>query len=213
MSNGKKRQLNNDEIAQLRSKNGLPADSHPQSLMELFYKIYKYLNETHTVTMLTTDGSVARTALNIFSGCYKPSDLPELITLLVKDCSASGVFVTYVYKLLCAHPAYKNGNFSISRIGVGSTVQLHEALTKVDAMHKLSVKLGLPSVEGLTIAQAMNVIKREIQNDEGYRIGWQANIAMAFYDEARRSKLGGHNKIHPIANKAADNFLNLLVAQ
>lgn len=52
-------------------------------------------------------------------------------------------------------------------------------------------------------------------NSEGsYYYTWQANIAMAFYDEYRR-EMGDSPKmnvfIHEIANNAAKNFLNLLI--
>ena len=43
-----------------------------------------------------------------------------------------------------------------------------------------------------------------LKTDEGYYIGWKANIAMAFFDEARKN-------LHEIANTAADNFLQLLM--
>lgn len=66
-----------------------------------------------------------------------------------------------------------------------------------------------------TVKDAMDVVTKEIRNDSGYRISWQANIAMAFKDEWQRSANNGGlpctpEQIHEIANKAADNFLNLL---
>lgn len=62
------------------------------------------------------------------------------------------------------------------------------------------------------IAEAMKVVTAEIKNDPGYRIGWQANIAVAFQDEFARQykeRLGDFD-IHDISNKAANNFLNIL---
>jgi len=51
-----------------------------------------------------------------------------------------------------------------------------------------------------------------LKTDEGYYIGWKANIAMAFFDEARRKKAKISRKnLHEIANTAADNFLQLLM--
>lgn len=65
------------------------------------------------------------------------------------------------------------------------------------------------------IKNALEVIAEALRTDEGYRIGWQANIAMAFKDEYARNRLKYKTKqdIHNIANTAADNFLNLLCAQ
>ena len=66
----------------------------------------------------------------------------------------------------------------------------------------------------ITIEQAMNIIRKAIQEDVGYRIGWQANIAMAFRDEYARRRFmseAEHIFIHGVANKAAKNFLDILV--
>lgn len=58
---------------------------------------------------------------------------------------------------------------------------------------------------------ALKLLKEEMK-DEDYRRSWQANIAMAFYDQYfwNEQEYKNHNDIHDIANKAADNFLNLL---
>jgi len=58
------------------------------------------------------------------------------------------------------------------------------------------------------LKNAVEVLREALKTDEGYRIGWQANIAMAFKDEYYRSK--NKEEIHEIANKASDNFLQLL---
>jgi hypothetical protein len=67
----------------------------------------------------------------------------------------------------------------------------------------------------MSIEKEMKVVTDMIQSDQGYRYGWQANIAMAFKDEWQRAADNGGlpctpEQIHEIANKAADNFLNLL---
>ena len=49
-------------------------------------------------------------------------------------------------------------------------------------------------------------IKDAMKEDSGYRYGWQANIAMSFYDEFDEHS----DEIHMKANNAADKFLNLL---
>ena len=53
----------------------------------------------------------------------------------------------------------------------------------------------------------------ELKNDKELYQSWKANIAMAFKDEYSRCKKKYKNKedLHKIANKAAKNFLNLLI--
>ena len=65
------------------------------------------------------------------------------------------------------------------------------------------------------LKEAIDTLVEALQTDEGYRIGWQANIAMSFKDEYSRNKLKYKNRqdIHKIANTASDNFLNMLCAQ
>jgi len=55
---------------------------------------------------------------------------------------------------------------------------------------------------------AVAVLISELKKCEGYRYSWRANIAMAFVDEFDRHHR--HLGVHAIANKAADNFLNML---
>lgn len=66
----------------------------------------------------------------------------------------------------------------------------------------------------ITVAQAIERICEELKNDKGYRIGWEANIAMSFKDQFNVS---GHNHdskaIHEIANKAAAAFLDQLIGK
>lgn len=53
----------------------------------------------------------------------------------------------------------------------------------------------------------------------GYRVGWKANIAMAFVDEMSRYRMASgkttvpRRVIHQIANTAAENFLTALEAK
>lgn len=68
----------------------------------------------------------------------------------------------------------------------------------------------------MTISAAIKTIAKEIREDDGYREGWQANIAMSFYDAFRNSPHGPdvpHEELHEIANRAAKNFLGLLCAE
>lgn len=61
------------------------------------------------------------------------------------------------------------------------------------------------------IADAMSILKEALLTDDDYRLGWQANIAMAFYDEAMRCGIGiSNDELHAISNKAANNFIKLL---
>jgi hypothetical protein len=60
------------------------------------------------------------------------------------------------------------------------------------------------------------MIKKLVENlkkDKGYFFGWQSNIAMAFKDEYARchKKYKSKDDIHKIANKAAIEFLTLLI--
>lgn len=71
----------------------------------------------------------------------------------------------------------------------------------------------------------LSIIERlvgALKSDEGYRISWKANIAMAFVDEMHRDAIKSPNEdnrsylvtpdmLHKIANQAADNFINQLI--
>lgn len=81
----------------------------------------------------------------------------------------------------------------------------------------LSNLLGTPIKNGerVTTKEAVDHLVNQLKSDPGYRISWQANIAMSFKDEWYRSTQRGedpndHVVIHEVANKAADDFLNLL---
>ena len=60
------------------------------------------------------------------------------------------------------------------------------------------------------LSNAINVLVKELNKDEHYRYTWQANIAMDFYDEFRRSKPKNLTETHEVANKAAKEFLHIL---
>lgn len=64
------------------------------------------------------------------------------------------------------------------------------------------------------VKEAVEVLVEALKTDESYRIGWQANIAMAFKDEFTRTnpdlKSTSEYELHIIANQASNNFLNLL---
>ena len=59
-----------------------------------------------------------------------------------------------------------------------------------------------------SLPNAIRVLVKDLTENEGYRMSWQANIAMAFKDESLRNAPDA--PIHDIANNAAINFLKLL---
>lgn len=54
-----------------------------------------------------------------------------------------------------------------------------------------------------------------LRKNAGHYIAWEANIAMAFKDEYHRNTKKYKNKhdVNQIANRAAENFLNLLIRE
>lgn len=67
------------------------------------------------------------------------------------------------------------------------------------------------------LSKALEVVNEVLVTDESYFIAWQANIAMAFKDNAawfKKSNYGKRNvsnsDIHRIANRAADYFIEQL---
>lgn len=64
------------------------------------------------------------------------------------------------------------------------------------------------------LSKAVQILITALKTDESYRVGWQANIAMAFKDEFYRINPDLKNtsdyELHIIANQASNNFLNLL---
>lgn len=65
------------------------------------------------------------------------------------------------------------------------------------------------------IGQAVDILIKELNNDEDYRRSWKDNIAMSFkdyystYNKDKAEPLN-YEDIHIIANKSAENFLNIL---
>lgn len=66
----------------------------------------------------------------------------------------------------------------------------------------------------MTFQQAFKKFSETLRRDKGLYISYQANIAMAYVDNARWCKSrDSYKKSHEIGNKAADYFLNLLLAK
>lgn len=67
------------------------------------------------------------------------------------------------------------------------------------------------------VPYACGIVFKALREQEDYYYAWQANIAMAFYDEflRHREKVGRERMnakdVHTIANQAAKNFLDLLI--
>jgi len=59
------------------------------------------------------------------------------------------------------------------------------------------------------LKRAVDTLRKALMNDPDYFRSWQANIAMAFYDEYRRRP---NADLHFVANEAAIQFLDLLIA-
>lgn len=63
------------------------------------------------------------------------------------------------------------------------------------------------------LQESINILIKHLKEDEGYRISWQANIAMAYKDNENWYKQKTGKKYlnkedkHIIANQAADYFL------
>lgn len=70
----------------------------------------------------------------------------------------------------------------------------------------------------IKIKQAVNTLIETLNNDKDYRRSWNDNIAMSFkyyyavYTKDKTEPLN-YEDIHIIANKASENFLNLLCTQ
>lgn len=66
----------------------------------------------------------------------------------------------------------------------------------------------------MTTKEAIDHLRDVLQKDESYRIGWQANIAMAVKDHwhfnKKRDEETETEYIHRLANGAADAFLEQL---
>ena len=62
--------------------------------------------------------------------------------------------------------------------------------------------------------EAIKKVKSELHKDKELFYAFQANIAMQFVDENRRQgSRDSYKKVHGVANEAAKNFLNLLIAK
>lgn len=71
-------------------------------------------------------------------------------------------------------------------------------------------------IEGWAFKLAVRVLrycfKKDKESHYGYAYSWISNIAMSFYDECRNSKVKiSSQKLHTISNRAARNFIDLLV--
>ena len=65
------------------------------------------------------------------------------------------------------------------------------------------------------VKSAVDILRRALREDSDFYYVYQANIAMAFYDEVLRNdhKYLSHKRLHEISSEAAKNFLNLLIKE
>jgi len=78
--------------------------------------------------------------------------------------------------------------------------------------------LVIKIIENKNMTSIIDELVEELNGDQGYRISWRSNIAMAFFDEYFRYTEHFHSSeiepdkkdIHTIANNAAENFLKQL---
>lgn len=60
------------------------------------------------------------------------------------------------------------------------------------------------------LKDVVKVLTKQIREDEGLYIAYQANIAMAFQDEVERNKIRINKELlHKISNQAAINFIEM----
>lgn len=66
---------------------------------------------------------------------------------------------------------------------------------------------------GVTLERSIQKLGSELKEDPEYFYAWQANIAMAFFDEYRRNnkKYKNRDDLLKISNEAAKNFLSLII--
>lgn len=73
----------------------------------------------------------------------------------------------------------------------------------------------LAKLQNSDIKKAVDILSSRLRSNKKYFETWQANIAMAFYDEYKKTNINDDeewlHRIHTIANTAAENFLNLLI--
>ena len=118
---------------------------------------------------------------------WTKEELETHIEVNLNDSYSAAVVVSVLYEKIYGEKP---------KIGLsGFQVEAIDSLAKV-----------LPEVG---IAEAINILKRELINDESYRMSWQANIAMAFKDKYEEKQMT--ETVHVIANEAADYFLTNLV--
>lgn len=59
----------------------------------------------------------------------------------------------------------------------------------------------------MTTKESVEKLTSELRNDPDFWESYKANIAMAFYDEAKQANWE-YVDLHEVANKAAERFLN-----
>ncbi len=63
----------------------------------------------------------------------------------------------------------------------------------------------------MTTKQAISVLRQALKNDEGYKQGWIANIAVSMQDAYEYANPEDKKDIHKISNDGAKRFIDLLL--
>lgn len=63
------------------------------------------------------------------------------------------------------------------------------------------------------IKKEIDVLRKALKEDEGYKASWIANLSMAFYDEAKQVCCPdcSFSTLKTISNKGAERFLSWLM--
>jgi chromosome segregation ATPase len=87
----------------------------------------------------------------------------------------------------------------------------------MDDNHALALKVSELKNKEITTKEAMDRLREDLSEDKNpgsYYHSWQCNIAMSFFDVCRQNKdkvKVSTKNLHEISNKAAKNFLDLLI--
>lgn len=113
-----------------------------------------------------------------------------------------------VYELLDIQATDGNWNYDPYMLGKYNGMELIISIIENrDPKYKDAPSKWLK--ENKTIKELIQALKK----DKDYYYGWQADIAMAFFDEMNRSAKRKPSCVDllKISNQAAENFLNLLI--
>lgn len=91
----------------------------------------------------------------------------------------------------------------------------------IEILKRIAIKNFLEMESRAKLKEAVETLTTALKEDKDYYNSWQANIAISFkdaydneWDNLNKYVEGVPNKpdIHIVANRAAENFLNLLIS-